>query len=90
MNRKQRFDGLCQEARPQSEWPYEKPDWIVTRVMLAPGGYSSFYPVYVYGINLNYAEGDPSRHFAWNVPLPLDCRHDLTNAEYGPGVLPEA
>jgi hypothetical protein len=72
---------LCQEATPQSEWPYAQ-DWIVSRVNLAPGGYDSYYPVYVHGLNLN-----DGREFIWALPLPLSWRYDLSNAEYGPGVL---
>ena len=80
---RERITGICQEARPQSEWPYRQ-DWIVERVTLAPGGYSAYYPLYVIGMNLNNGE-----QFIWNLPLPLSWRYDFTNAEYKPGVLGE-
>lgn len=75
--------GLCQEAQPQSEWPYRR-DWIVKRVILAPGGYSAYYPLWVVGVNLN-----DGQEFHWNLPLPLSWRYDFDNAEYGAGVLPQ-
>lgn len=75
--------GICQEATPPHNWPYKR-DWIVSRVTLAPGGYSAYYPLYVHGLNTN-----DGQTFIWNLPLPLSWRYDLEQAEFGPGVLPE-
>jgi hypothetical protein len=77
------FPGICQESVRPSDRPYP-PDWIVSHVSLAPGGYNSFYPLYVAGTMEN------GQSFYWNVPATLSWRYDFTNATYGPGVLDDA
>ncbi len=73
---------ITQEARPRSDWPYEQ-DWIVSRVTPWKAGNG----VAIEGVNMNYPEGTPDRHFYWlfdrcSLQRPLDWRYDFTNAVF--------
>jgi len=61
--------GLCQEARPRHEWPYQ-PDWIVSRVKLDTGNR-------LYWIEGRLKSGE-SFYWGHYLDKPLDWRYDLT------------
>jgi hypothetical protein len=63
--------GLCQEATPRNEWPFE-PDWIVTRIALDTGNRQ-------YHIEGRHAHNGET--FRWGLRVePLYWRYDLTGA----------